>query len=687
MPQVNIQGVGKVNFPEGMTPEQIQHAIETDILPKASAQPAKDDIAPEKPPLAARIGRGAQDVVDRIAQLTVAAGEKLGAYPKGLGDVLTQNLNEENALYAKGRGEKAGIDFARIIGNAGMQAPLAALPGGGATVLGRAGAGAVSGAASGLLQYDPTNSIKGTAKNTATGAAVGAVVAPIAGAISDKAIQLGQKMAGWWKGIRADNAGVDDLLRAVPELNDLPASAQRDLIAEAQSQIKETGTLNAEQLARKANLVAQGVKPTKSMVTRSPTDWTLERNLQKLAQSPDEQLGQVGQELTNVYEGNNKALTAKLSGMTSDLPKGTQEAHGMNVMQSLDDLSTASQEKVGQIYNAVRESRGDQLASDARNLASTLDDLKDNTYAEKLVSSVTNKLKRFGMIDKDGALTSKTLTVNQSEELRKFVNTLPNDFGKRDIIKAIDSDVMTGLGDDAFGLARKAAENRFDTLGNPATQKALNTLGELNQGKTAQNFIKSQVIDAADQDVGTLVSTLSKLPPEKAAQSINSLRAGVLQHFQEKSINVNSGQFSGAALNKAVDDFGAEKLIRIFGPERAKEIRNLARAGIDATYQPPFSAVNNSNTAPMLMSLMQKSRAIPGVPLLVTDEAAKMAARSGYKSQLADALAAKTSRELPQLPASTQDFIRLFSQSGTPASVAALNQARQPTNKNSKDRK
>lgn len=677
MPQVNIQGVGKVNFPDGMTAEQIQQAIETDILPKAKSQPATEEFAPEKPSLGVRIGRGAQDVVDRLAQLTVAAGEKLGAYPEGLGDTLTQNLNEENAQYEKGRGPNAGIDLARIAGNAGMQAPLAVIPGG-QTTLARIGIGAAQGAASGLLQYDPTNSLKGTAGNVVTGAATGALVAPVAAYAGDKAGKGIKAITGRIRGLgKASQDQIDDALRNIPEFMSLPEKARIDLVEEATKQIKTTGKLNAEQLSRKANLISQGVTPTKSMVTRAPRDWTLERNLQKLAQSPDEQLSSVGQELTGVYEGNNKALIDRLQKLSGGLPKATQESHGMAVMQSIDDLASGTQKQVSDLYEGVRQLKGDQLASDAKELASTLDDLKDNTYAEKLVSSVANKLKRFGMLDKDGNLTSNTLTVTQAEELRKFVNKLPNDFGKKDIIRAIDADVMSGLGEDAFGKARAAAQQRFNLLDNPTTQRALNTFGELSQGKTAQNFIKSQVIDAAEQDVGTLVNTLSKLPAEKAAQAMSSLRAGVMQHLQEKAINPNSGQFSGAAFNKAIKEIGEGKLAKILGQDQLKNIQNLARAGIDATYQPAFSAVNNSNTAPMLMSLMQKSRTIPGVPLIVTDEAAKMAARSGYRKQLSDALAARTSKELPPLPARVQDLIRLFSQSSAPAGATTLNERRQ----------
>lgn len=75
----------------------------------------------------------------------------------------------------------------------------------------------------------------------------------------------------------------------------------------------------------------------------------------------------------------------------------------------------------------------------------------------------------------------------------------------------------------------------------------------LSQGKTAQNFIKSQVIDAADQDVSTLVKALEQIPDQNArVQALSNVKDGVLTYLQQKAINPNSGQMSGAKLATAI---------------------------------------------------------------------------------------------------------------------------------------
>jgi hypothetical protein len=679
MPKVKVNGQ-VVNFPDSMSPEDITAAIEKDILP--NLQKAAPAVKPERPSVMARMGRGALNTTDRIAQLWIDAGEKMGlkGYPEGLGDIATQQMNAEQASFDKAKRDSGfkGVDWAQMIGNAGIQAPLILIPGG-TTALTRAGSGAVTGAISGGLQYDPTNTVAGGLMNIGKGAAVGAVAAPILGYAADK---LPKGIKTVWEKVKSKlSGGANDaeIIQAVPELGNLTASVQKQVINEARKQMAATGELNAEALGRKANLLANDVTPTKSMVTRNPADWGAERNLQKLGQADDQALRDIGQELTGVYQSNDQALTNKLGSFTRTLPQGTQEAHGMTVMRTLDELSKKSQGEVSKIYQQVRDTVGDQLASDAKNLTSTLDDLRDNTYAEKLVSSVTNKLKRFGMLDKEGNLTSNTLTVTQAEELRKFVNTLPNDFGKSQIIKAIDSDVLSGMGTDAFSGARSAAQQRFAMLENPATQRALNTLGELSQGKTAQGFIKSQVVDAAEQDVASLVGTLGKA--QSGQQAKDALKAGLYKYLESKAINQNSGQFSGAGLNRALTEIGENKLKLVLGDAATAQLKSLARAALDATYQPPYAAVNHSNTAPALLSLMNKMRYAQATPLIGTamQQAGKIYQRNTASTALADALAAKSTPAIPVSP-EIERLARALAATGSPAAVTILNQRSKSAN-------
>lgn len=664
-----------------------------------------------QPGLFARIGRGMLDMGQGVQQGVANVEDAMGG-PRDIQTVYnpqtkqyepvsttidptakdyTAAVNAERQTYDQSRADagETGVDWGRVFGMGAAAAPaaLAAPEIAGPTWLARGAAGATAGGLAGAAQYAPTNSLLERGVNAAVGAGTGAVAAPIAGAVADKAGQIYQTAAGRVAGASelTQPSTVDDIVKQVPAIASVPPEAQQSLIAEAQAQLKQTGQLNADQLTRKANLLTQGVTPTKSMVTRDPADWTVERNLQKLSQSPDEALSAPGRELTSIYEGNDKALAASLARQGEGLPGGTMEAHGQAVMKSADDLAKMSQKEVSAVYDQVRAEHGNELASDAKNVTETLahPDVADNAYSEPIINSVAKRLKRYGMIDEEGKPTTNTMTVTQADEFRKFLGNLKSGDPKTDrivtqIMKAHDQDVLGGAGSDAMAPARSAASARFDSLENPATQRALNAYGELNQGKTAQNFIQTNVINGADQDVASLLDTLGKLPPDQAKAATDSIKAGIVRHLQDRAVNPNSGQFSGAKLNDALNDIGDVKLARIFGAKSAEELRNLARAGLDATYQPPYSAVNNSNTAPMLLSLVRGARSLPGVPLIVSDEAQNAAARIGYAGQLKDIRAAQSAAPKQEVPDLLNQIAGLLPRGAGPAGavVAAQNARR-----------
>jgi hypothetical protein len=438
-------------------------------------------------------------------------------------------------------------------------------------------------------------------------------------------------------------------------------------------------------------LLANNVTPTTSMVTRDPAKWTLERNLQKLSQSPDEALSNTGQELTRVYQGNDQALTSKLDALAKPYGAATQEGRGMVAMQNIDALAESSQKDVKAVYDQVKATKGDQLASDARNVVSTLHDpdVADNAYAEPIINSVTKRLKRFGMVDDEGKLTSQTMTVSQAEEFRKFLQTLKSGDPKTDriatmFIKATDSDVLSGTGENAFGAGRSAASARFDMLGNPATQKLLDNIGELGQGRTAQGFIKTHVISAPEQDVGTLLATIGKMPDKQSGETLNALRGGMMEHLQDAAIKQN-GQFSGTALTKAMDAIGPNKLKMVLGNDAHAQLDSLARAGVDSTYEPAYGAVNHSNTAPMLLSLVKGARGLigPNLPFIndtVVGALEKHGARSDAAGKLAEALSASIGNPKSGLSPELQKRLAALLSSGAAPTVASgVNQLLQPS--------
>jgi hypothetical protein len=173
--QVNINGVGVVNFPDNMTPEQITKAIETDILP--NAKPLASAKVPE-PTALESIGRGMMDAPQGLTQgilqgveglglkdANARMGEKLGIKPQGAKDY-TNKIQDEIALYEQGAGD--GVDVGRLAGNVATALPLSLVPGAN-TYAGAAATGSVLGAT------QPIRNGESRGKNAAMGGAFGII--------------------------------------------------------------------------------------------------------------------------------------------------------------------------------------------------------------------------------------------------------------------------------------------------------------------------------------------------------------------------------------------------------------------------------------------------------------------------------------------------------------------------------
>jgi hypothetical protein len=284
------------------------------------------------------------------------------------------------------------------------------------------------------------------------------------------------------------------------------------------------------------------------------------------------------------------------------------------------------------------------------------------------------------MIGKDGEVGS-AISVNDAESLRQFINTLDNTFGRKNLINAVDADVLAS-GGDLFSTARTAASQRFATLDNPATQRALNTLGELQQGKTAQNFIQQQIVGAPAQDVESLLKTLQSKP-----ESIDAIRAGVMQHLEKKAVDVNSGKFSGATFNKELERLGP-KIELLFGEKGAAQLKSLAQAALDVTYEPPYAAVNHSNSGVTVLSAMADRLKSAGrygkaTPIVgpMADKAREVAAENAAQRELREALVARANAPALSLDPRVKLWVDALSSASAPVSVAALNQAKKENQK------
>lgn len=624
------------------------------------------------------------------AKVTPIQGQSAQDYTTGV----NQQLQDYGSrLDAQGGGIKVPylgkVDFPRLAGSAVATTPAMLLGPSGATVGARALAGMLQGGATGLAQFDPTNTGKAVLKNTLLGGASGAVLNPVVGAVGDKTASMVSQLADRLKGFDKPTPTVSDM-QDLPGFSSLDTTDQGHVLQNAQGQMAKVGQMDQESLGRETNLRVNGVIPTKAMVTRNPGDWASERNLAKtLQQSPNPVLRAKGDQLVAAYTHNDQALGNGLKGLSTDLPPGTPETFGQTAMNVVNDIQKDTQAGVGRLYKQIRDTVGDNVGARPNAILDTINELSTSPAADPIVDATYRWMVKKGILTKaeDGSYQPDgTMSITQAEALRQHINSQPNSFGKAQLIRGVDKDVLDTAGADQFGTARAAAKARFDALDNPAVQRVLNTYGELQQGRAAQGFIQQHVLSAPVQDINALVGTVRQFGTAEQQKTFNdALQAGVMKHLEHRSINQTTGQFSGTALDKGVQEIGTQRLLAFMDPGRMQKLNSLRQAAVDATVQPAHSAVNSSNSGAMLLGMGHPSLAGAGIRAYLPDIAhevlpqAIVNAPQNFAAKHAVDEVLKARSFPPGRPPNAM-VLKLARMLGVGGAAALANQAAQPQN-------
>lgn len=348
--------------------------------------------------------------------------------------------------------------------------------------------------------------------------------------------------------------------------------------------------------ARAANFKKVGVtQPTTGMVTRDPAVWTAERELQKNAA--------LGGELTARFQKIDGELdTAARNLVSSRGGAVSPEETGVALRKALDAKQGEMQKVTSALYTQVRETRGDVAAGPLQSFRAALDDpnFTDNPVMDQMREGVQRRLARFGMAGKSGLLRKDAVaTVTQAEELRKFVGGLGDGkdptvrLARRNLIEALDDDVVGTLGDDAFQQARASAKARFAEFNKTFAGKIAG------EGVADELLAKRVLSDGVRlSDIRSLKSSLTVGTPEQVArgsEAWNKLGSRAMEDFISGARNTD-GTLSGAALNRNLNKNGA-KLRELLTPDEYKQLARFIAAVKDARTGPAYSAVNHSNTA------------------------------------------------------------------------------------------
>jgi len=231
-------------------------------------------------------------------------------------------------------------------------------------------------------------------------------------------------------------------------------------------------------------------------------------------------------------------------------------------------------------------------------------DFVDSVESKTMLESIYNRLGRFGMLGESGLpRNNAVMTVAQAENLRGFIGKLgkpldPNDQRiRRELIDALDDDVVEGFGDDVFKEARTAARQRFEEF-----KKTL--AGRIGEGAIASEKITDKVLSSSNAEVRKLKATLLSGSGEqrlRGQQAWSSIGAQAVSDLFNKA-TIGENIMSGKALKKAFNG-NMEKYRELLGKEDFVTLNRIVRAAGDANIDVDFSAINRSGTASQLEAI------------------------------------------------------------------------------------
>lgn len=381
-----------------------------------------------------------------------------------------------------------------------------------------------------------------------------------------------------------------------PALPAATVAARQTAAQAAPTAARPLAPLGREAEARAARFEKAGVKePTTAMVTRDPTAFKLERKLQQVEGEGGDLAAQIqGVEQDLVSAG--RKLVDKMGGA-----KGA-EATGKSASDVLSAKQDEMQAVTGRLYDKVRELRGDESIGNLDTLRKSFDESEfaDNPTFENMTAAIGKRLGRYAERD-EGAIG---ITLRQAEELRKFIGNLGNSAdptaraARRQLINALDDDVVNTVGDDAFKAARASAKARFDEFSKTASGRIAEE--RIPPEKLTQRLLSMPLDDLRSVKQSYLSGTDEQIA--RGTQAWKDLQAQGVDDLLRSAIT-EEGAISGT---KLLNNFRSRSgnLRVLLDPADYKQLRRLVLASRDATVAPPSSSAYGSDTAPMLANLL-----------------------------------------------------------------------------------
>lgn len=539
-------------------------------------------------------------------------------------DEVTKATNEVNQAYEQSRRSNgdSGVDFARLAGNVVASIPAGGLAKGfqGAKVLSNAGTKVLgqNAALGGLIGASQFAEDSGQRLNNA---AIGAIGGGAGAAVGEKIGQGISKVSNRFNTAAVNLSSIDQKLDSILKqkgvnISSLSTDALDNLRSEAIKATKAGKDLDSDSVARQALLQNLGLSGTKAQVSRNPQQWQKESELAKIEGA--------GNPLRDKFVKDNEDLANLLN--TESVNTGGSASDQYGAMQNVLDVAKqkldSSKQSYKSLYDRAYKADGNDITLDGRGFANDAITQLDADYSlsnlpasiHKLIKDISDNPDRFTLGKSEELIRilnreySSSLNNGQPTSATYAIGTVRNALNARKE-DAVDSLLTTG-GNDAASLYA-AARNAYKDHAKMVDSMPL--LQDAQKGLEPDKLFTKHILNG---DISKLNKTIQLLN-DTSPQAVNDIKQQIIEFISKKTIN-QGGDFSPAAMKRALDSLGERRLATMFN---SKEIARLKDIGMAASYlktQPAHSYVNNSNTSSALANFLINRLNLPGIRILAS---------------------------------------------------------------------
>ncbi len=339
-----------------------------------------------------------------------------------------------------------------------------------------------------------------------------------------------------------------------------------------------------------------------------------------------------GQPLRERVENQTQTLLGNFDAMVDRLEPINVEPRelGMGVDKALVNRAEVKRRQIRQAYEKARATGDMEAPVSMDALAQRAADLTRYEGVSPNIRAIRNEARRLGAIieDENGNILPGTVSINNSEILRQFVNestdwTSPREalFAKR-FTSAID-EATEGAGGEAYKRARRLRRQFADEFENASlTARLLSTKPGSDDRRVAYEDVFDKIIVMSPlEEMNKTRSTLLRSGPE-GKRAWQDLKAYGIDYIKNRALSPSQTDSRGNPLIspdklqrtiQAMDRRG--KLESLYGKKQAQTLRDLADiAGV--IYTAPPGAINTSNTASALQVALDSvaTFGVTGIP-------------------------------------------------------------------------